>query len=128
MADPNAEPSVFLKMIDGNLVGFSQYELERILAHLAASGVVGSTRQGASDVWYYAASPYLLLMDLGWNVGRRLSELFQVSLDDTQPFNLRVQSGEAFTDLQGALVASGYGGARVDTVDWLLYTSPSPRD
>lgn len=119
MSDPNSEPSVFLKRVDGLTVGFSQYELERILSHLAASGVVGSTRQGSADVWYFAASPYLLLLDLGWNVGRRLSELFQVSLDNTQPFNLRFQNGEAFTDLNGALAASGYSGQRVETEEEL---------
>jgi len=133
MADPVTLPSVYLKRVDGSVASYSAAECERILGHLAASGVAGTaqTTSNGSEIFFWAASPYLLIADLGWQVGRRMSEMFVVAVDVDQPLGLRFQSDEGYYDLQTALQMAGWSGggvldpiALLEQVHMTMYRSP----
>jgi hypothetical protein len=83
--------------VDGSVVGHSEAECETILAHLVAANQAGSaqTTANGSEIFFWAASPYLLIADLGWHVGRRMSELFVIAVDRDRPLELRFQTDEA---------------------------------
>ena len=120
MADPSTLPSVFLRRVDGSFAEFSNAECEQILAHLTAAGAASTAAQetsNGSQIFFWAASPYLVLADLAWSVGRRMSELFIVAVDRSQPFSLRFQSDDAYYSLQDALAMSGWSGEDPETLD-----------
>ena len=105
MADPATLPSVYLKRADGSLVTYSSAECETLLAHLEAANQAGSaqTTSNGSEIFFWAVSPYLLIADLGWHVGRRMSEMFVIAVDRDMPLELRFQSDEAYVDVETAL-------------------------
>ena len=112
MAAADTLPSVYLQRWGSQSpVGYSTAELDQILAHLSAASTQSTL--GYDDVWFAAASPFLLIVDVRWSVNRRLSELFEIAVDRTKPFNLRFVSDEAILDLADALYACGYTGSRV---------------
>ena len=105
--------TVYLRRWDGRTTtGWSEADLEQILGHLSASST--QTAYGQDDVWFAAASPNLLIADARWPVNRRLTELFDVSLDATLPFGLRFTSESAIADLGDALNQCGWSGQRIE--------------
>ena len=115
MADPRTVPSVSLQRWGSQTpVQYSEAELDLILAHLSAASTQSTL--GYDDVWFAAASPFLLIVDVRWSVNRRLSELFEIAMDRTKPFNLRFVSDESAMDLTEAMTACGYiGGPLLNT-------------
>ena len=109
MAAADTLPSVYLsRWGTQSPVGYSTADLDQILAHLSAASTQSTL--GYDDVWFAAASPFLLIVDVRWSVNRRLSELFEIAIDRTKPFNLRFVSDEAVLDLTEAMYACGYTG------------------
>ena len=110
MAAAETLPSVYLQRWGNQSpISYSTAELDRILAHLTAASTQSTL--GYDDVWFAAASPFLLIVDVRWSVNRRLSELFEIAIDRTKPFNLRFVSDEAVLDLTDAMYACGYTGS-----------------
>ena len=96
MAAPATLPSIYLRRVDGTVVGYSEAECETILAHLVAANQAGyaQTTSNGSEIFFWAASPYLLKADLKWHMRRRMSEMFVIAVDRDMP-------GVALSDRRG---------------------------
>ena len=98
MAAADTLPSVYLQRLGTHKpIAYSTADLDQILAHLSAASTQSTL--GYDDVWFAAASPFLLIVDVRWSVNRRLSELFEIAVDRTKPFNLRFVSDDAVLNL-----------------------------
>ncbi len=56
------------------------------------------------------------MVDVGWPVGRRLVESYQIGLDATLPYGLRFLLGQAVHTLYQALAGAGYVGHATPTL------------
>ena len=97
-----------LQRYDGTSVSFSGADLDSMIAHLTAANAAGCGN--GENIFFMAAAPYLLLMDLNWQINRKFSELFQASFDINQLFHLRFDNEQDYYDLPAALVRCGYAG------------------
>ena len=97
-----------LQRYDGTSVDYSDADLDSSIAHLTAANVSGT---GTGDnVFFMAAAPSLLIMDLNWQINRRFSELFQASNNVNQLFNLQFENDQDYYNLPQALAKCGYAG------------------
>ena len=97
-----------LQRYDGTSVDYSDADLDSVIANLTAANVSGA---GTGDnVFFMAAAPSLLIMDLNWQINRRFSELFQASNNVNQLFNLQFENDQDYYNLPQALVKCGYAG------------------
>jgi hypothetical protein len=98
---------------DYSTVNWTSNELDQILAYLTAGRATGCN--DGSDIFFMAASPYLLMVDVTFGINRKLTELFDLRTDPTMPFNLRFEQNQVYYSLADALYACGYTGQAVAT-------------
>ena len=91
----------------GITVTFGVSELNTILAALRLNG---QARAFSNDVAFANTEIGLLIIDVSWNVGLRLAEVYEVRPDDTMPFGLGFFIDEARQTVHQALASSGYIG------------------
>jgi uncharacterized coiled-coil protein SlyX len=103
-----------LKRYDGTITTYSQADLEQLAGHLELANTVGCSD---GSVYYFSASPYLVLVDLAFQVNRKLSELFQAQANPDFPFNLAFISDSESYSLQDALLRCAYAGPLPETAD-----------
>jgi len=112
---------------DGTVRTYTETELSALLTRLIAQGQTSCL--GNDDVSMIRVDNVgVLLVDVAWVVGRRLSELYIPVSDSTMPFGLRwtLQGQGAYT-LNQALCGAGYAGLAtvvdLSTVHMLLFVS-----
>ena len=98
---------------DYSTVNWTSNELDQILAYLTAGRATGCN--DGSDIFFMAASPYLLIVDVTFGINRKLTELFDLRTDPTMPFNLRFEQDQVYFSLSDALYACGYTGQPATT-------------
>jgi len=94
---------------DGNTLQFTASELATTLANLNTADQ--SSCLGEQNIAHIrVGTTAILLMDLGWNVGRTLFETFGVTTNLNNPYDLEFTLNSTGYTLQQALTASGYFG------------------
>ena len=112
---------------DGTVRAYTATELSALLTRLIAQGQTSCL--GNDDVSMIRVDNVgVLLVDVAWVVGRRLSELYIPISDSTMPFGLRwTLLGQGAYTLTQALSGSGYVGLStvtdLSTVHMLLFMS-----
>ena len=99
---------MILILHDGRSLEFTDTELGQTLARLEALNQ--SYCLGASDTAHVRAGTSLLVMDVGWSIGRKLIEGYAISGDTSFPYGLRFTLGQTHYTLEQALAGSGYVG------------------
>jgi hypothetical protein len=105
--------ATLLRRYDGTTTTYAAADMELLLAHLLSANSAGCSD---GSVFFWAASPYLVLADLAFQVNRRLSELFEAQADPTNPFGLAFSADGQYYTLGEALLACGYAGEVPQTV------------
>ena len=82
-----------LTLHDSRAVSWTQAELAQTLTRLDSQGQ--SYCLGNYDTAHIRVGGSLLVVDVGWPVGRRLVESYQIGLDATLPYGLRFLLGQA---------------------------------
>ena len=93
---------------DGAVVSYTAAELAQTLTRLTNTNQ--SYCLGTQDTAHVRVGPNLLVMDVGWVVGRKLIEGYAISYDSTFPFGLRFTLGQSHYTLNQALAGAGYVG------------------
>ena len=115
-----------LNCYDGTILTYTETYLSALLTRLIAQRQTSVL--GSDDVSIIRVDNVgILLVDVAWVIGRRLSELYTPVSDMTMPFGLRwTLQGQGAYNLTQALSGAGYAGlaAVVDlsTVHMLLFT------
>ena len=82
---------MILNRYDGTVLTYSATELSALLTRLIAQGQTSCL--GNNDISIIRVDNVgVLLVDVAWVVGRRLSELYSPISDSTMPFGLRWHS------------------------------------
>ena len=103
-----------LTLHDGSVVSFTAAELAQTLTRLTNTNQ--SYCLGTQDTAHVRVGPNLLVMDVGWLVGRKLIEGYAISYDSTFPFGLRFTLGQSHYTLNQALAGAGYVGEATPTL------------
>ena len=110
---------------DGTVRAYTATELSALLTRMIAQGQTSCL--GNDDVSMIRVDNVgVLLVDVGWVVGRRLSELYIPVSDSTMPFGLRwTLLGQGAYTLNQALCGASYAGLATvvdfSTVHMLLF-------
>jgi len=102
-----------LTLHDGSIVSFTAAELDATLTRLASANQ--SYCLGPQDTALVLLGPNLLVMDVGWLVGRKLIEMYSIEYDTTFPFLVRFALGQSHYTLNQALAGAGYVGEPTTT-------------
>ena len=97
-----------LTLHDGSVASFTAAELAQTLTRLTNTSQ--SYCLGIQDTAHVRVGPNLLVMDVGWLVGRKLIEGYGISYESTFPFGLRFTLGTSHYTLNQALAGAGYVG------------------
>ena len=97
-----------LTLHDGAIVSFTAAELAATLTRL--SNANQSYCPGIQDTAHVRVGPNLLVMDVGWLVGRKLIEMYNIEYDTTFQFLVRFTLGQSHYTLNQALAGAGYVG------------------
>ena len=89
-------------------MSWTQSELAQTLARLESQNQ--SYCLGNYDTAHIRVGGSLLIVDVGWPVGRRLLESYQVGSDTTFPHGIKFTLGQAGYTLTQALAGAGYFG------------------
>ena len=100
-----------LTLHDSRQVEFTGQELSSTRVRLQTHDQSYCT--GSHDVAHIRVGASLLLMDVGWIVGRKLIESFSIAQDLARPFGLKFTTGSIQYSLEDALAAVGYVGSTV---------------
>ena len=92
---------------------FSDSELAQTLTRLQAHNQ--SYCLGLYDTAHIRVGGALLVVDVGWPIGRRLIESYQLGADTTKPYGVEFRQGQATYTLNQALAGAGYVG-QADTL------------
>ena len=99
---------MILILHDSRTVQFSDSELSQTLTRLQAQNQ--SYCLGLYDTAHIRVGGALLVLDVGWPIGRRLIESYQVGADTTFPYGVKFTLGQAAYTLNQALAGAGYVG------------------
>ena len=102
-----------LTLHDGSVASFTVAELAQALTRLTSTNQ--SYCLGTQDTAHVRVGPNLLVMDVGWFVGRKLIEGYGIAYDSTFPFEVRFTLGTSHYTLKEALAGAGYMGAAAVT-------------
>ena len=102
-----------LTLHDGSVASFTAAELAQTLTRLTNTNQ--SYCLGTQDTAHVRVGPNLLVMDVGWFVGRKLIEGYGIAYDSTFPFGVRFTLGTSHYTLKEALAGAGYMGAAAVT-------------
>ena len=97
-----------LGLHDGSVVSFTAAELDVTLTRFTNTNQ--SYCLGIQDTAHVRVGPNLLVMDVGWVVGRKLIEAYSISYESTFPFGIRFTLGQSHYTLNQALAGAGYVG------------------
>ena len=94
---------------NGSLLSFSAEELGQALA---AMRLVGQARayRASQEICFLNASQGLVIIDISWMVGLRLSETFEARPAPANPFGIAFWADDLLRDVNAALLASGFIG------------------
>ncbi len=102
---------MLLTLHDKRTVEFTASELAQTLTRLQAQNQ--SYCLGLYHTAHVRVCGSLLVMDVGWPIGRHLIETFQVGTDPTFEHNVKSTMGQSAYTLNQALSGSGYVGSTV---------------
>jgi len=97
-----------LTLHNGAIVSFTAAELAQSLTRLVNTNQ--SYCLGIQETAHVRVGPNLLVMDVGWLVGRKLIEGYAISYDSTFPILIRFTLGQSHYTLNQALAGAGYVG------------------
>ena len=103
-----------LTLHDGTVASFTTAELATTLTRLTNTNQ--SYCLGIQDTAHVRVGPNLLVMDVGWTVGKKLREGYIISYDSTFPLGIRLTLGTSHYTLDQALAGASYVGGSVSNL------------
>ena len=99
---------------DSRTVSWTQSELAQTLTRLESQNQ--SYCLGNYDTAHIRVGGSLLILDIGWPVGRKLIESYQIGSDTTFPHGIKFTLGQARYTLNQALAGASYVGHATPTL------------